>query len=229
MAKFELPIQYYTVDMLAKHWECTIEEINHLIESHQLETAEKFAAMQNKTFVDIEAFPDLESANEWVGYEDMSPDGLIVRVIMEEGESKQDAISRRYAYLRDEGMLEPVILARHVAMFSTCHQPLLALNGPDVSEKYGEPTEDTAPPSSWPWGDYERPLLRILADAVDHFCVKNDLAKYPKKESGVVANWIMDRMEANGLDTSKSLASAMETLISPRTYSHHRQRKQGKP
>ena len=104
----------------------------------------------------------------------------------------------------------------------------------ELHDNAKEPVEGQSHPpasgSKWPWGDYEGPLLRILAEAVNHFCLDGP-DRYPKKykNGGEVVDWIMDRMKANKLKPSKSLASAIETLISPRPYVHHRQRKQGKP
>jgi len=74
----------------------------------------------------------------------------------------------------------------------------------------------------WPWGDYETPLLQILAEAVNHFCLAGD---YPKKGGREVAEWVKKRMEQDGLPSSDALADKIETIISPRPYSHHRQRK----
>lgn len=72
----------------------------------------------------------------------------------------------------------------------------------------------------WPWGDYETPLLQILAEAVNHFCLAGD---YPKK--GEVVDWVKERICEAGLQSSDTLADKIETIISPRPYSHHRQRK----
>ena len=94
--------------------------------------------------------------------------------------------------------------------------------------EHGEPTDETAPLPSWPWGDYETRLLQILAEAVNQFCLDGP-ESYPKKDCGEVVDWIMARVEANGMEASKSLAGTIETLIAPRPYVHHRQRKQKKP
>lgn len=76
----------------------------------------------------------------------------------------------------------------------------------------------------WPWGDYETALLRVLADTVKEFC-QNETG-YPKKESGEVTQWIEECMKKRNLEFSKSMAERIETIISPRPYVHHRQKKQ---
>lgn len=76
--------------------------------------------------------------------------------------------------------------------------------------------------SSWPWGDYETPLLRILAGAVERWCVQED--EYPRKKTALVQKWLEAEMEKAGLPVSKSLIDHFETIISPRVYSHTRQR-----
>ena len=226
--KIKLPKRFYTPEQLAEHWECKVEDVTHLIETGELETVDKQAALNFKKYVVIEAVPDLESANAL--REEDHPEALTCPVVIQQGETEDDAIVRRHQLMESEGMLDPVIMAETVEAYPIELALRRALDGTErLDQIHGEPTEDTAPLPSWPWGEYERPLLRILADAVDHFCVKNDLARYPKKESDEVANWIMDRMKTNGMPVSKSLASAIETLISPRDYSHQRQRKQGKP
>jgi len=65
-------------------------------------------------------------------------------------------------------------------------------------------------------------LLQILAEAVNHFCLAGD---YPKKGGREVREWVKKRMEQAGLQSSDTLADKIETIISPRPYSHHRQRK----
>ena len=89
------------------------------------------------------------------------------------------------------------------------------------------PNSTQSPPprrgGKWPWGDYETPLLKILAEAVNRFCLTGD---YPKKDTGEVVRWVKERMELAGLPPSYTLADKLETIISPRLYSHHRQRKQ---
>ena len=87
------------------------------------------------------------------------------------------------------------------------------------------PTKSRPPGSAgkWPWGDYETPLLKILAEAVNQFCLTDD---YPKKDGGEIVQWIRERMKQEGLPPSDTLADKIETIISPRLYSHQRQRKQ---
>jgi hypothetical protein len=95
---------------------------------------------------------------------------------------------------------------------------LLELLPPDATQ--------SPPPGSggkWPWGDYETPLLKILAEAVNRFCLTGD---YPKKDTGEVVRWVKERMEQAGLPPSDTLAGKLETIILPRPYSHQRQRKQ---
>ena len=133
---------------------------------------------------------------------------------------------------------KPVDMIRLADAAEWAHRQGFAIR-PDILERMpnlnpGQTAEaDTGQArGKWPWGsDYETPLLRILADAVDHFCVKNDPAYYPKKPDtgGEVIDWIMARMKAEGMPASNALAGAMETLIAPRPYVHHRQRKRGKP
>ena len=73
----------------------------------------------------------------------------------------------------------------------------------------------------WPWGDYETPLLRILAAAVSKWCLAEE---YPQKKTGKVQEWIKAEMEKAGIPSSDSLVDHIETLIAPRFYSHTRQR-----
>lgn len=73
----------------------------------------------------------------------------------------------------------------------------------------------------WPWGDYETPLLRILAAAVSQWCLAGE---YPQKKTGKVQEWIKAEMTKAGIPISDSLVNHIETIISPRAYSHTRQR-----
>lgn len=74
----------------------------------------------------------------------------------------------------------------------------------------------------WPWGDYETPLLRILAGAVERWCISD--SEYPNKKTGEVQEWITSEMKKAGIPVSNSLIDHIETIISPRVYSHTRQR-----
>lgn len=74
----------------------------------------------------------------------------------------------------------------------------------------------------WPWGDYETPLLRILAGAVERWCVQEQ--DYPQKKTGKVQEWLESEMEKAGMPISKALVDHIETIISSRVYSHTRQR-----
>jgi hypothetical protein len=75
---------------------------------------------------------------------------------------------------------------------------------------------------TWPWGNYETPLLRILAGAVERWCVQEQ--GYPQKKTGLVQEWLEGELEKAGLPISKALIDHIETIISPRVYSHTRQR-----
>ncbi len=205
--KIKLPKRFYTPEQLAERWECTVEDISHLIQTKLLGTAHKGAALKGKLKIQINGFDDYEKY-----------------LMAEDEESHSDDLEfnvhgdvhsclRLRDMLLEDGAFDQVITAAEVSRFEREH---------------GEATDETAPPSSWPWGDYETPLLRILADAVTHFCL-DGAERYPKKDCGAVVAWIMTRMEANGMQSSKSLAGVMETLISYRPYVHHRQRKQRKP
>ena len=64
----------------------------------------------------------------------------------------------------------------------------------ELLERLLPDSNPSPPPGSggkWPWGDYETPLLQILAEAVNHFCLADN---YPKKESGEVVQWVKKRM-----------------------------------
>jgi hypothetical protein len=218
--KIKPPKQYYTVSQLAERWEWKVEDVEHLIETEVLKFAHKGALRSGHKYIGVVACQTEEEAVRCIN-EQNHPTLLYMPVInpLASVISNEEAVRVEINEMRKRGEFDRVILAAEVSRFEREH---------------GEPTDDTAPPSLWPWGDYETPLLRILADAVDHFCVKNDLAKYPKKgtdkkDLGEVVNWIMARMQADGIKSSKSLADKMETLIAPRTYTHNRQRKQGKP
>lgn len=76
--------------------------------------------------------------------------------------------------------------------------------------------------STWPWGDYETPLLRVLAGAVEKWCVHED--EYPQKKTGLVQEWLEAELKKAGLPVSNTLIDHIETVISPRVYSHTRQR-----
>ncbi len=68
---------------------------------------------------------------------------------------------------------------------------------------------------------YSTDLLAILHQAINKFCLSDE---YPKKECGEVVNWIKEQ-KADGTPISQQLADAMETIIAPRPYAHHRQKK----
>lgn len=85
----------------------------------------------------------------------------------------------------------------------------------------GFPHREEVITQRWPWGDYETPLLRILAAAVSHWCLAGE---YPQKKTGKIQEWIKAEMKKAGIPISESLVNHIETLISPRSYSHNRQR-----
>ena len=85
----------------------------------------------------------------------------------------------------------------------------------------GFPHREEVTTQRWPWGDYETPLLRIIDAAVSHWCLAGE---YPQKKTGKVQEWIKAEMKKAGIPISESLVNHIETLISPRSYSHTRQR-----
>lgn len=91
---------------------------------------------------------------------------------------------------------------------------------PVVMEGFESPSSYVR--KQWPWGDYETPLLRILAGAVEKWCMVDE--EYPSKKSGLVQDWIAQEMRKAGLPVSKALIDHLETIIAPRAYSHTRQR-----
>jgi hypothetical protein len=68
---------------------------------------------------------------------------------------------------------------------------------------------------------YSTDLLRIIHQAINKFCLSSE---YPKKDTGEVVNWLKEQ-KADGTQISQQLADAMETIIAPRPYAHHRQKK----
>ena len=228
--KIKLPKRFYTVDQLAERWECKVEEVEHLIETKMLETADKGAAKEGRKYIRPVLCTDWETHISTKDLQE-NPHALKVQVynpmpdavdgFMEDffgqdwksiyEDDPRLSIEKEIARMKAAGDFDQVILASEVSRFEREH---------------GEPTDETAPPASWPWGDYETPLLRILADAVTQFCL-DGADKYPKK--AYVVNWIKERMKAKGIWTSDSLPGVVETLIAPRPYVPHRQRKQGKP
>lgn len=75
---------------------------------------------------------------------------------------------------------------------------------------------------SWPWGNYETPLLRVLARAVERWCAGGE--DYPQKKTRKVQEWIEAELKKAGIPVSASMVDHIETIISPRVYSHTRQR-----
>lgn len=225
--KIKLPKRFYTPDQLAERWECKVEEVNHQIETGDLFTVLRGAARDGEKGIVIRVYDPRDDwhsviyeyrryahnygVGPWDGNKEIS-------LYCTDRSQATEAVQEKIKELAKDGSLDAVITAAEVSRFEREH---------------GEPTDDTAPPASWPWGDYETPLLRILADAVTQFCL-DGTERYPKKgtdkkDLGEVVNWIKQRMEANGMPSSDQLAGAMETLIAPRIYAHNRQRKQEKP
>lgn len=85
----------------------------------------------------------------------------------------------------------------------------------------GFPPREETITQQWPWGDYETPLLRILAAAVSQWCLAGE---YPQKKTGKVQESIKAEMKKAGIPISESLVDRIEIIISPRSYSHTRQR-----
>jgi hypothetical protein len=85
----------------------------------------------------------------------------------------------------------------------------------------GFPHREEAIAQQWPWGDYETPLLRVLAAVVSQWCLAGE---YPQKKTGKVQESIKAEMKKANIPISDSLVDHIETLISPRFYSHTRQR-----
>jgi hypothetical protein len=210
--KIKLPKRFYTVEQLAERWECPIDDVRHLTENGLLKTADKGAARVGKRYLMARIVDDWDLFYE---QEELGVLGVLKaeRTIPVGNTSShltdEELIKKEMESLVDAGEFDQVILVDDVYQFERDH---------------GEPTEETAPPSLWPWGDYDTPLLRILAEAVNHFCV-NSTEGYPGKECGEVINWIKCRMRDNGMSPSHQLAGSIETLIAPRPYVHHRQRK----
>lgn len=88
-----------------------------------------------------------------------------------------------------------------------------------------EAVPPTNTPTAWPWGNYENELLPILAEAVKEFCADGKDAHYPKKDTNEVQNWIIERMKAKGMTPTQNIANTIETMISPRKFAPHRQKK----
>jgi hypothetical protein len=256
--KFKPPKQFYTVDQLAERWECAKADIEHLIEVKDLKPIWRRAAIKgrdalifyvtgSKTAYDNALAEQVESGYtrfdvlEFLGPRDLlyvedqdSQDFCELKLFAGPGLfDENDLVKTLKARSKDTRSFRATFLVIRdwIESFQKDGSMDLVITESEVSRferEHGEATEDTAPPSSWPWGGHKTPLLLILADAVTEFCLDGP-EHYPKKGCGEVVDWIMARMEANGMKPSKSLAGAMETLISPRTYVHHRQRIQRKP
>lgn len=85
----------------------------------------------------------------------------------------------------------------------------------------GFPRTERSVTQQWPWGDYNTPLLLIMSSAVKRWCLSGE---YPQKKTGEIQEWIKAEMEKAQIPISQSLVDHIETIISPRTYSHTRQR-----
>lgn len=73
----------------------------------------------------------------------------------------------------------------------------------------------------WPWGDYQTPLLKILAAAVTEFFEPRRTRDAKKEE---VVEWIKKRMETAGLSPSDNLAEAIFTIIKPADHNPRQRR-----
>ena len=80
-------------------------------------------------------------------------------------------------------------------------------------------------PIKYQFEGYETPLLRVMHEAIKKFCNANSIDNYPKKKSKEVEDFINAKFKEENLSESTNLASAMETIISPRPYAHNRQKK----
>jgi len=208
--KIKLPKRFYTPEQLAERWECKVEDISHLIETEVLEAVHKGAVRYGKKYIRLVPCGTEKEAVHILKNQNISTVQYLPVVHTLTGFHSDEALVKsEQDRMRERGEFDRVIMTIEVFRFEREH---------------GEPTEETAPPSLWPWGDYDTPLLRILAEAVNHFCV-NSTEGYPGKECGEVINWIKCRMLDNGMSPSNQLAGSIETLIAPRPYVHHRQRK----
>lgn len=120
--KVKLHKRFYTVEQLAARWECTAEDITHLIEIGELQPAHRLAAVEGKRIVKIIPCPDMVSALE-SPLPDMPDYYHAVTCCPKEGQTfDPDTLElETIEILRAEGSLEKVITADDVSRFEREH------------------------------------------------------------------------------------------------------------
>ncbi len=176
MAKLELPRRYYTAERLAEHWECSADDITHLVEIGDLKTVPRLAAKHGKSGIWVIPYSD---PAETLGPipADIPGDYLPLFEPREEGETDGDVWVKAWKRARKDGGADPVITAAEVARYE--------------SEYYA--TDGQAPPRLITNGHSTR-LLEHLTAAADRFWKlydPGDPTTAPTNET--VSAWLQER------------------------------------
>ncbi len=131
--KIKLPKRFYTPDQLAERWECKVEEINHLIETNELETVDKGAAREGKKhlrpliFYDWDAYEALEEDEEFTSE-------LIIPIVDSPtcDLSDEEILKSEIGLLVDAGELDQVISDEEVLRFEREHSKTRTTDGVSV-------------------------------------------------------------------------------------------------
>ena len=116
MAKIEIARRYYTAERLADVWECSSDDITHLIELGELKSVPRLAARHGKTGIWIIPYTDPAETFEPIP-ENVPAHCLAMFEPREDGESNNDVWVRAWKRLRDEGDADPVIPAAEVERY----------------------------------------------------------------------------------------------------------------
>ena len=147
MAKIEIARRYYTAERLADVWECSADDITHLIELGELKTVPRLAAANGKAGIWIVPYSDIGETLEPIP-DDVPADCLAMFVPREDGETDGDVWDRTWKRLRDEGAYDPVITAaeveRYEAEYYGAGKPAATAAAPTIKTPPAVPTPAVA-------------------------------------------------------------------------------------
>lgn len=117
MAKIEIARRYYTAERLAERWECSVDDVKHLIEIRELSTVPRLAAANGKRGIWIVPFDDAHSAFNAPLPDDIPEGALVIADVRLPGETDGEVWERVSTRLRGEGDYDPVITAAEVERY----------------------------------------------------------------------------------------------------------------
>ena len=200
--KIKIPKKFYTAEQLAERWECTVEDVQHLIEVGDLATRERLAAKNGKDLAEVFLIDGLEDIDrEYDRLREMLPEGYDEKEYFNQyhwsfcDKSRINNVGKYkgmtdFQILEAEGAFDRVITAAEVERFET---------------KYGEPEDPPAPARPGPkTGPRDATLHKVIAGLA--------LANGYKRDSKNDQDWMAGIIRKTGLDR-KTIKAAIDASL----------------